>query len=130
MLVSCCVRSGMISSIPSIVDCYRTVRRKRRRERDGVSVGDTASEGIASRDDGVARVLTAVLFVARVVWPCGWPWPTIWASLTSRRGRQSDRAAEGEASRRRFPPFVGVWMQWLLLPGMIEVEEFDRGELS
>ena len=69
MLVSCCVRSGMISSIPSFVDCHRTVRRKRRRERDGVSVGDTVSEGIASRDDVVARVLTAVCFVARVVWP-------------------------------------------------------------
>ena len=39
------------------------------RERDGVSVGDTVSEGIASRDDVVARVLTAVCFVARVVWP-------------------------------------------------------------
>ena len=23
-----------------------------------------------------------------------------------------------------------AWMQWLLLRGMIEVEEFDRGELS
>ena len=55
MLVSCCVRSGMIlGTYDREVATVRSASRKRRRERDGVSVGDTVSEGIASRDDVVA----------------------------------------------------------------------------
>ena len=119
MLVSCCVRSGTTLGTYDREVATKRVSKAKKRERDGVSVGDTVSEGIASRDDVVARVLTDVV-VARVVWPCGWPWPTIWASLTSRRGRQSDRAAEGEASRRRFPPFVGV-------DAVVAVTGDDRG---
>ena len=84
MLVSCCVRSGMILGTYDREVATKRVSKAKKRERDGVSVGDTVSEGIASRDDVVARVLTDVV-VARVVWPCGWP--TIWAALTFPRGR-------------------------------------------
>ena len=84
MLVSCCVRSGMISSIPSIVDCYLPYDAKRE-ERETESASAIQRRRELLLEMMLLPVLLTDVVVGRVVWPCGWP--TIWAALTSRRGR-------------------------------------------
>ena len=101
MLVSCCVRSGMIFSHYNRGCATVRSERRKRKERErwqqrGQRVGGRTEEG---RTRGLACA-ACLLFV-----------------LSSLLGEDVnlDRAAEGESPRRRFPPFEEAWLRlWQL----------------
>ena len=95
MLVSCCVRSGMIlGTYDRGLLPYEASVESERRERDGSSAGSASVGG--------PRVELKVGLFVLFLFCC---------LHFSARTSSLDRAAEGGSPRRRSPPFVVAWLQ-------------------